>query len=54
VDAEARRKAYVSFYDTMKIFYDKHYRQRYGPLVRWMVFTAIEARKMLGMRKQTV
>jgi GT2 family glycosyltransferase len=54
VDADARRKAYVSFYDTMKIFYDKHYRERYGPLMRWAVFAAIDARKALGMRKQTV
>jgi GT2 family glycosyltransferase len=54
VDAEARRRAYASFYETMKVFYDKHYRQRYGPLVRWLIFRAIDARKMIGMRRLTV
>jgi GT2 family glycosyltransferase len=54
VDAEARRKAYAAFYDTMKIFYDKHYRFRYGPLVRWLIFVAIDVRKRIGMRKLTV
>lgn len=54
VDAEARRKAYASFYDTMKIFYDKHYRDRYGPLVRWLIFAAIDVRKKIGKRRLTV
>jgi GT2 family glycosyltransferase len=54
VDAEARVKAYAAFYDTMKIFYDKHYRRRYGPAVRWVIFAAIDARKRVGMRKLTV
>jgi GT2 family glycosyltransferase len=54
VDAEARLKAYAAFYDTMKIFYDKHYRRQYGPVVRWLIFAAIDARKRLGMRKLTV
>ena len=54
VDASARRKAYAAFYDTMKIFYDKHYRQRYGSVVRWLIFVAIDVRKRIGMRKLTV
>jgi GT2 family glycosyltransferase len=54
VDAEARRKAYSAFYDTMKVFYDKHYRRRYGPVVRRLIFAAIDARKAIGMRKLTV
>jgi GT2 family glycosyltransferase len=54
VDAAARRKAYLAFYDTMKIFYDKHYRRRYGPVVRWLIFLAVDARKVIGLRKQTV
>jgi GT2 family glycosyltransferase len=53
-DASARQRAYLAFYDTMKIFYDKHYRKRYSPLVRWLVFWAVDAKKMLGMRKQIV
>jgi GT2 family glycosyltransferase len=54
VDAADRRKAYLAFYDTMKVFYDKHYRQRYGLVVRWVIFVAIDTRKKLGMRKQIV
>jgi GT2 family glycosyltransferase len=54
VDAEARHRAYAAFYDTMKIFYDKHYRRRYGPVIRWLIFAAIDARKAIGMRKLTV
>jgi GT2 family glycosyltransferase len=53
-DAEARDRAYASFYDTMKIFYDKHYRDRYGPVVRRLIFLAIDAKKWLGKRNQTV
>jgi len=51
---EARARAYEAFYDTMKIFYDKHYRHRYSPLVRWLVFAGIDLRKWLGARRQTV
>jgi GT2 family glycosyltransferase len=54
VDAEARSRAYNAFYDTMKIFYDKHYRDRYGGLIRRLVFLAIDARKRLGMREKLV
>ena len=53
-DAQERARTYAAFYDTMKIFYDKHYRRRYGPVVRWLIFAAIDARKQLGMRRQTV
>jgi hypothetical protein len=54
LDAKARERAYGSFYDTMKIFYDKHYRERYGPLIRWLIFAAIDAKKWIGRRKQVV
>jgi GT2 family glycosyltransferase len=53
-DVEARQRAYDSFYDTMKIFYDKHYRGQYSPLLRWLVFLAIDAKKKLGMHRQIV
>jgi hypothetical protein len=38
----------------MKIFYDKHYRDRYSPVIRWLVFAAIDLRKRLGARHKTV
>ena len=52
-DAEVRRRAYLSFYDTMKTFYDKNY-GKYGKLVRWLVFLAIDLKKRMGMRGETV
>jgi hypothetical protein len=38
----------------MKIFYDKHYRDQHSPLVRWLVFAAIDLRKRLGARQKIV
>jgi GT2 family glycosyltransferase len=54
VAAAARTRAYHAFYDTMKLFYDKNYRARYGPLVRALVFLAIEIKRRLGQRSGTV
>jgi GT2 family glycosyltransferase len=51
---EERARAYNAFYDTMKTFYDKNYGKKYGPLVRWLVFSAVDLKKKLGARKQTV
>jgi GT2 family glycosyltransferase len=53
-DAHDRARTYAAFYDTMKVFYDKHYRRRYSPLVRWVVFVAIDVRKRIGARHKTV
>jgi len=52
--AEDRERAYNAFYDTMKTFYDKHYRTKYSPLARRLVFAAIDLRKRLGARHKTV
>ena len=51
---EERRRAYNAFYDTMKTFYDKNYRNRYGPVLRWLVYQAIDLKKKLGARRKTV
>jgi GT2 family glycosyltransferase len=53
-DAADRERAYDAFYDTMKTFYDKHYREQYSPIVRWLVFAAIDVRQRLGARHKTV
>ena len=53
-DLQARERAYSSFYDTMKTFYDKHYSDRYSGWVRRLVFLAIDAKKWLGRRKMIV
>lgn len=54
VDADARTRAYNAFYDTMKTFYDKRYRDRYSGWVRWLIFLAVEAKRRLGMRDKLV
>jgi GT2 family glycosyltransferase len=53
-DAEARERAYHAFYDTMKTFYDKNYQTRYNPVVRWLVFCAVEIKRRLGRRRRIV
>jgi hypothetical protein len=54
VDAQARERAYNAFYDTMKLFYDKHYRAEYPAIVRWLIFLGIDFRKWLGRRTGVV
>lgn len=39
------QKLIDSFYDGMKLFYDKHYRARYPRVVTWLVYKAIETKK---------
>jgi len=40
-----RLRAYHAFFDSMKIFYDKHYAKKYGSIFRWAVFLAIELKR---------
>lgn len=54
VDQIDRQRAYEAFYDAMRIFYDKHYRDRYGRLVRSLVFAAIEMKRRSGRKRLTV
>ena len=54
VDAEAQGRAYRAFYDTMKLFYDKNYEQKYSRLIRWLVFLGVDVRSRLGRRGGTV
>jgi GT2 family glycosyltransferase len=53
-DTAAREKAYDAFYDTMKTFYDKNYKDKYNPIVRWLIFCAVEIKRQLGRRSKTV
>jgi GT2 family glycosyltransferase len=53
-DTAAREKAYDAFYDTMKTFYDKNYKDKYNPIVRWLIFCAVEIKRRLGRRSKTV
>ena len=54
VDSEARERVYNAFYDTMKIFYDKNYKTKYGRMTRWLVFLAVDIKKRLGRQGRTV
>jgi len=51
---QERERAYNAFYDTMKLFYDKNYGKTYGPLIRWLIFVGIDAKRRLGSRDKTV
>jgi GT2 family glycosyltransferase len=41
-DLEIRKKASFHFFNTMKLFYDKHYKDKYPWLVRWLVLGGIK------------
>lgn len=49
-----RRQTYNYFYDTMKIFYDKNYKNKYPAVIRRLIFSAIDFRKNRGINKLNV
>lgn len=53
-DSETKERAFHAFYDAMRLFYDKNYKNKYGRLVRQLVFTAIDLKEKLGARKKMV
>jgi GT2 family glycosyltransferase len=54
IEPEARERAFEAFYDAMKIFYEKNYREKYSRLTRWLVLSAIDVKRALGRREKTV
>ena len=54
IDPEVRERVYNSFFDTMKMFYIKNYKTKYGRVIRWLVFLAIDLKRQLGMRRKIV
>ncbi len=44
VDKAIKRKADRSFYETMKLFYQKHYKDRYPRVMMWIIFFIIDMR----------
>jgi len=48
---ETRLKAAASFYDTMKIFYDKHYKSKYPDFIRSLVFLSLDLLKHRRLAK---
>lgn len=51
VDIENSKKWNNARYQAMKIFYDKHYRQKYPKFFRWLVFLGIDAANYLRKGK---
>ncbi len=49
-----RERAYHAFFDSMRIFYRKHYHQRYPFFINWLVMAAINIKEKAGQRKLTV
>jgi len=47
VDAQLRRQTQKYFYETMGLFYKKHYSHRYGWLVTQLILLAIKLRSLL-------
>lgn len=51
---ETKRRALDAFYETMKIFYNKHLKDAYPFFVGWLVFLAIDVKWWLAKRRLTV
>jgi len=46
-----KQKAQEAFYETMKIFYTKHYETKYPKIVKHLVFLAISLKKLIALRR---
>jgi|SRR3989344_929260 len=51
---ESRRRAFDSFYETMKIFYKKHLEERYPFFINWLVYLGINIKWWIAKRKMVV
>jgi len=52
--AEIKRKSVNYFYDAMKIFYTKHYKNKYLFVVNWLVYAGIAIKRKMSLRKLSV
>lgn len=52
--AESQKKALNSFYETMKIFYQKHLSKKYPFFINWIVYWGINYKWFLAKRKMQV
>ena len=48
---ESKRRARKASTDAMRIFYEKHYRQKYPMLVNWLVFLAIKMMEKIRLSR---
>jgi GT2 family glycosyltransferase len=51
---ETKKRSLNAFYETMKIFYKKHYEKSYPFFINWLVYLGINLRWFLAKRKLTV
>lgn len=51
---ETRSRSLNAFYETMKIFYKKHYEKHYPFFINWIVYMGINLRWLLAKRRLTV
>ena len=47
-DRKLKKKIDEYFYETMKLFYKKHYEDKYPKIVLWFVFLAVDVKKNLA------
>lgn len=52
--SETRVKAFNSFYESMKIFYKKHYEKEYPFFINWLVHLGINLKWLFAKRKMIV
>lgn len=51
---QSRKKALDSFYQTMKIFYEKHLEEKYPFFISWLVYLGIDLKWWLAKRRMVV
>lgn len=51
---ESKKKAFNSFYETMKVFYKKNLEKQYPFFINWLVYLGINLRWALAKRKMKV
>lgn len=54
VTQKEKEVAFNAFFDTMKMFYDKHYKNKYPKIIRGLVFVGIDLKKLLSKVKMKV
>lgn len=45
---ETRKRATDARFHAMKIFYNKHYKDKYNPIIKWLVMRGIDVKKILA------
>lgn len=53
-DLSTKLRSLNAFYETMKIFYKKHYESKYPFFVNWLIYLGINTKWQLAKRKLTV